>query len=300
MAIQPAGARDRYIGWAGASSPATDRKDRARLAQSTYAGRAGRSAEAGEEGGGTPPKDSSQASASEQAHDRLQEALPLADLKEAPDPFAEWWFEAGGDVDSARRERLDMKAGYRPRPLPLGFVEICLSPSAGTRRRAADGWNGYALDFDPPAELPSGTGAEVEGYVRPCSYEIRFQARQTRWRYLVAGRGRELDEAMLQIRDGDGKASFERAGHSPLPDGGRAIRFESREALPLRQRPDHKFSLHGLPEAGSRRAQKLVDPLPAPSADLILPDPHPPPASGAAAPGSAAGASAWSEIYVFV
>ena len=140
------------------------------------------------------PQKSGESSAADQAHDTLREAQPAAATKEAPDPFAEWWFEAGGDIDAARMERLDMMAGYRPRPFPLGFVEIYLSPAAGTRRRTADGWNGFALDFNPPADLPSGTIAEVDGYVRPSSYEIRFQARQTRWRYLVAGRGRELDE----------------------------------------------------------------------------------------------------------
>jgi hypothetical protein len=243
-----------------------------------------------------PHKDSPAASAGEEARDRLEEAHPLANLKEAPDPFADWWFEPGGDVEAARIERLDMKAGHRPRPLPLGFVELYLSPAAGTRRRASDGWNGFALDFEPPADLPAGATAEAGGYVRPSTYEIRFEARRTRWRYLVSGRGRELDESMLQIKDGDGKASFERAGHALLPGGGRAVSFESREPLPLRQRPEHKFALHGLPEAGSRRAQKLIDPLPVPSADLILPDPHPPPRGRA----GAAGAKAWSEIYVFV
>ena len=71
--------------------------------------------------------------------------------------------------------------------------------------------------------------------------------------------------------DGDGKATFERAGHSLLPNGGKAIRFESREPLPLRQRPEHRFALQRVAETESRAAQKLIDPLPVPSADL-----HPP------------------------
>ena len=214
--------------------------------------------------------------------------------QEAADPFAEWWFEAGGDIDAADgAARHD--GGYRPRPFPLGFVEIYLSPAAGTRRRTADGWNGFALDFNPPADLPSGTIAEVDGYVRPSSYENPVPgaadalALPRRWPRPRARRVEARDQGRRR------QATLERAGHSLLPNGGKAIRFEaasrcrSAEAgAQVRSAARGRNRKPGRPEAD--RCAAL------PSADLILPDPHPPPDAAAAAPGGAAGAGAWSEI----
>jgi hypothetical protein len=243
------------------------------------------------------------ASAAERARDLWDDTRPDAEAKAAaesgPDPLGQWWFEPAGDIEASKKERSDMRSGFGPRPLPLGFVEIHLSPAAGTSRRESDAWYGFPLDLDPPESLPGGATADSGGYVRPSRYEIRFEARKTRWRYLVAGRRRGLDETRFSISDSDRKHKFHRRGHAVLPSGEKAIRFESREALPLKQRAKRTFALYGPPEAGSDRERKLIDPLPVPTADLILPDPHPPPAAGAA-PAAAPARTVWSEIYVFV
>ncbi len=232
---------------------------------------------------------------SEQARELLDHTALARRLKKA-DPLGEWWFESLGGLDAAKKERTEMKAGFRPRPLPLGFVEIFLAPQAGAYRRAGGAWNGFPLEFHPHDTMPEGAIADADGHVRPSTYEIRFEARRTCWRYLVAGRGRDLNEADLTITGENEDESFERKDRFILPNGATAIRFESKGSLPLMQRPAHKFTLNGLPAAGSSKPRKLVDPLPAPTADLILPDPHPPPEQAKAG----ASGKVWSEIYVFV
>ena len=120
----------------------------------------------------------------------------------------------------------------------------------------------------------------------PAQFEIRFEARSTWWRYLIASRGGELDLDSLSI-EGKGHVRFERAGIATLPDGQAAAVFEASAPLLLQQRSPERLALRGI-SGGARSPRVLVDPLPTPSADAIRPK-----AAGDAQ-------RVWSEIYVFV
>ncbi len=141
------------------------------------------------------------------------------------------------------------------------------------------------IEIMPPQAPGSGNGFSA------WTYEIRFGARPTFWRYIVAGRNAgfepepPFDPAMPEEK------WFEPEADRILPDGSRASCFGAVRPLKLQQRPEMIFALRG--RSGGSRSRLLVGRLPVASAAAILPDPHPPPAAGGAA-------AVRSEIYVFV
>lgn len=161
------------------------------------------------------------------------------------------WLETRGETAAAVDERQWFRSG--PPAPPFGLVEIS-SPEDGG----------------------------------PAEYEVRFGARRTWWRYLIASGNGELDFDSLSI-ESKGDVQFERAGTARLPDGRSAAVFEASGALPLQQRSPERLALRGL-SGGGRVPRLLIDPLPTPSAETILPE---------ATPAGGEAQRVWSEIYVF-
>jgi hypothetical protein len=163
------------------------------------------------------------------------------------------WVDQRGETAAAADERKWFRSPL-PDP-PFGLVEVALPP------------DGHSAD-----------------------YVVGFEARPTWWRYLVASRGHELDLDSLTVEH-QGGIRFHRAGTRALPDGRTAAVFEPSGALLLQQRSPERLQLRGI-SGGGRSTRVLVDPLPTPSAETILPEPVP------AADREAQ--RVWSEIYVFV
>jgi hypothetical protein len=191
-----------------------------------------------------------------------------------------WWFESRGQINDAFDERDTLRKGAQPGP--FGLIQIYAAAPA-MQGGPTTGWNGY------PVNLRPGAG---QSYVTASSYRLRFEARQTRWRYVVAARDGAPAPDTLSIVDPDdpGAARFEPPQPRLLPNGQSAECFAAKEPIALSRHPQLPFSLRGT--LNGRRPRTLIDRLPAPSAAAIVPDPTPQP-DGSASP-------AWSDIYVFV
>jgi hypothetical protein len=215
------------------------------------------------------------------AWERLAEALAEAEANQAfsgDDILRGWWLESRGEMESATRELEGLR--LEARRLPFGLIKIHLI-AEGAASSTRD-WNGYPIDLHGAAGDPE----ENEGLIRPARYVLRFPARSTYWRYLIAGRG-ELDHSSLAVSDPKRPDLFARAGQRELPDGRLASCFEAKTPQPLQQRPRSGLTLTSSLK-GANDWQKMKSELPAATADTILPDPHPPPGR------------CWSDIYVFV
>lgn len=158
---------------------------------------------------------------------------------------------------------------------------------------AAGQWDGMPISLEPVGDERDAAG---RGIFHNCTYTLRFEARQTRWRYIVARRdGNGLDRSGLAVvLPGGADAGFVPDGERVLPDGRTALCLASTAPLPILARPTRPLSLMGMPSGGRARRGTLVDRLPAAGPASISPDLSPgPPRAGEPPP-------AWSDIYVFV
>jgi hypothetical protein len=221
------------------------------------------------------------------ARERLDQELNSDDGAETMNA---WWLESRGEIASARAEKDAI--GSRTRYLPFGVIELRAAAPAETRAKRRPGaWTGYPVDLFP-SDPPTGP-CDAGGYLTPARYVVQFPARATFWRYFIAGRSGDLDHRSLSVSGPGLPDPFMAAGPSLLPDGTEATCFVAGGALKLRQRAEASFSLLGAAGAGRNRPRVLIRRLPAPSAEMILPDPQPP-------PGRQSPARIWSDVYVFV
>ncbi len=88
-----------------------------------------------------------------------------------------------------------------------------------------------------PGELEQLTAAPVTTYN---DYYIRFQARETHWKYFLVG---EANREGAFIKDVRGEIDFDDLGEEQLADGRFARVFLSRQAMPLVDRAKPKFQL---------------------------------------------------------
>lgn len=169
----------------------------------------------------------------------------------------------------ADRERQALYA----RSQAFAVLEFHLVP-----KRATQGTATLVFDAAPP---------DGESFFRPVHYTIDFAARRTRWRYLVAARSGTIDADSLRILTGDGGDAGFVLNDAPvmLPDGRRAACLAACEPRPLLAQTGAELRLEGKPMAGRARRRTLVERLPGPSADRIIPAGQAPP---------------WSDIYVFL
>ncbi|WP_341366037.1 hypothetical protein [Yoonia sp. BS5-3] len=94
------------------------------------------------------------------------------------------------------------------------------------------------LPGDPLLRVNLPVAAEGTGLIT-----LRLTAVATLWAYYVTGSKGGVD---LQVIDQNNNATFEDLGQSPLPDGALARVFRSTQAIPLRYRPDARFTLEAL------------------------------------------------------
>jgi hypothetical protein len=177
-----------------------------------------------------------------------------------------WWSESKGEEAAAGEEAAEILADVLAQPFAL--LQLHLAPPRGGKG---------LFPFDPAAGEP----------VAPVRYEMVFEARKTRWRYVVVDRAGTLDVEQLAIVEPGGTADpFRRERPDPqVPGGARTAAFLSEKVLPVLRRPRARFRLEGIPRAGRRSVRPLVDPLPAPGAQSLT---------------ARADGAAVSEIYVFV
>jgi hypothetical protein len=151
---------------------------------------------------------------------------------------------------------------WRKRTLPFAFLEIYpYQPvdDLGTGR--------YSL-FPATLELGADGGVEELGY-RPVRYQIQFDSRKTRWRYVIADRdGRFCGESFAIAGVGE-KSGFKKAGRPDVPGAMSSFAFESKEAIKLRREAAQHFHLLGSHPEKPDRELSLVDPLPVPAAHEI-------------------------------
>jgi hypothetical protein len=111
-------------------------------------------------------------------------------------------------------------------------------------------------------ELASGAGAFVEGkeFTSPV-YSLNFQARATKWKYLISINNQDRFSAP-EIREDRKKAKFTlNKEEVRLPDGSMAIEMLSDEPYALTRSPSRRLSLH-LPKKGSSDSLDLDLPTP--------------------------------------
>lgn len=177
-----------------------------------------------------------------------------------------WWSESKGEEAAAGEEEAEILS--RVAAAPFALLKLHLAPF---------GRGNGLFPFQPAAEDP----------VARVRYELVFEARRTRWRYVVVDRAGTLDVERLAIAESGGTAQpFRRERPDPqVPGGARTAAFLSDAALPVLRRPRARFRLEGIPRAGRRSIRPLVDPLPAPGAQSVT---------------ARADGADLSEIYVFV
>ena len=178
------------------------------------------------------------------------------------------WLATRGEIWRAKTELADLLE--QQGKLPFALLSIHPLGSSGGAE---------------PVQLVARDGE----HLRPVRYTIRFAARTTFWRYVVASRTGDFDPAGFDIVDA---AGGEPAGFTPeepvtLPDGRTAVPFVSPSAYPIARRSTTAFALRG--KSGSRGRSRLVVPrLPTPgAADSVVPD-------------RSSGCGVYSDMYVFV
>ena len=219
--------------------------------------------------------------AQEHSDDPPQDAAAVAWRKLVPADARSraWWWEA----EAARflEEAARQAAESRSRRLPFALLELYVSAPADEP--------GPGPGSVYPIGMTASSSAPEEDGLTPVRYRLAFDAKATRWRYIVETRGGAVAADTLKI-----SASAETAvtfaqekdlTPAPLERGQAALAFLSDREIPLERRPTTSFYLEGT--AGRRSAVKLIDPLPAPEPDALWH--RRPPGEGDV-----------SEIYVFV
>jgi hypothetical protein len=195
------------------------------------------------------------AAAFEEAERLSDEAAGRPERKPNVAAIADW--AATPEAEHVLREAARQATGSRERRLPFALVEIFMTAPG-------EGSSVYPISI--------GSGARGGGEIVPVRYRIPFEARRTRWRYVVGTRG-TVDPSTLRIGEA-ARAPLAFVEDEPAL-GSLAGAVETRavlsgEAITLAQSPQRRFFLEGRPKGGRRGPVKLIDPLPAPAADALL------------------------------
>lgn len=100
----------------------------------------------------------------------------------------------------------------------------------------------------------------------PRRYVLRFEARQTFWKYYLLG---DMARPTATIVDTRKEMEFETGVETTLADNRRAVSFTSKAKIPLREHSDQHFQLR---ENGSGADRVMVKHLPAASANRLYKD----------------------------
>lgn len=101
-------------------------------------------------------------------------------------------------------------------------------------RKASVGLFSILITPDELSELHQGSTQSYN------DYHVRFQARETYWKYYLVG---DANQPSAYIKDIDGKVEFEDLGEELLSNGKSARIFISKQTLPLQARAKQKFQL---------------------------------------------------------
>jgi hypothetical protein len=86
-------------------------------------------------------------------------------------------------------------------------------------------------------------------------YYIRFQARQTFWKYYLLG---SMTKMKSFITDLNHETEFEATGRASLPGNRTALTFRSKQRIPLRERSEFRFQLSAKdPDGGKMIIRRL-------------------------------------------
>jgi hypothetical protein len=177
-------------------------------------------------------------------------------------------FDLGGLPEELYRVQVVPREGTAPEPreflytsaypVPLGFVELLLADPDGA----------------PGSVYPvRGLGTPDEA-IEGVSYEIRFAARRTWWSYYVVADAPGGGPGEMRIRQrrapGEDRVAFLGPCRVRLAGGRPAWWFVSRREIPLARRPTLHLQLVWRRE-GSRRVDVLMERLPLPSGEQVLP-----------------------------
>ena len=231
---------------------------------------------------------------------------PIQALRPVPRPGTEAAAAAASEAeaDAVEETTADFpKAGDGPavaermhllrRSRDFALLDLHLARPPGVAAPADGGWDGLPIDLD----ARGGFADDEPVYFRPCAYTLSFEARETRWRYVVAPRGIAVDDQSLEVVDEDGApAGFAFEGRRTLPNGLDAVCLARAEALGLRAIQDKPFALTGVLSGGRAQRRTLVERLPPAGIDSITPEP----AATAGSPPAGQPPPAWSDIYVFL
>ncbi len=121
---------------------------------------------------------------------------------------------------------------------PVCVVNICISENESSL-------------FDEPSKAISK------------SYYLKFQARQTFWKYYLLG---DMARENLHIADLDSETEFASAGVESLSDNRTALTFRSKTTLPLQERSTYRFQLR---DGNSGGGKVLIRRLPVAPASQI-------------------------------
>jgi hypothetical protein len=154
--------------------------------------------------------------------------------------------------------------------VPLLMVDLFFD---GPDNSSGSDW----LPVKLPETFPKETTqqAAMRDYIKPRNYEIHFEARKTIWTYYVVLPAGSTAFNSLSIEAASKDApTFGRPARTILA-GRPASIFTARSARKLQSRPDVALRLRGAGANGSGSARILLDRLPLPSAETIIPRPEP-------------------------
>jgi hypothetical protein len=129
--------------------------------------------------------------------------------------------------------------------------------------------------------------AVMRNYIKPRHYEIHFEARKTIWTYYVVLPAGSTASNRLSIEAASRNAPAFRAPKSTMLAGRPASVFTAKRPWQLQSRSEVSLRLRGAGAHGSGSNRILLDRLPLPSAETILPPPTP-------------GDPAASEVFVYL
>jgi hypothetical protein len=110
------------------------------------------------------------------------------------------------------------------------------------------------VDIFHTAAVPAASRfADANGRVTPRTYTVRFNHRETYWRYNVALKyDASIDEQDLSVQHPDGTVTFRREAVQETPGQGKIISFLSNKALALQEQPVQNIIL-GRKTNGNQR-----------------------------------------------
>lgn len=112
---------------------------------------------------------------------------------------------------------------------------------------------------------------QSDDYPPPLNYEVKMNTRYTYWRYFIIPKY-EGNKNKMTIDTGDKSIKFKGPEEATIPNGSKALMFESNQALALQEVSPYRFQLIKKKDAKGKDVNKILKRLPSPSLGLIKPN----------------------------